>query len=82
MANKLNRPTLATVKADLAEHGLTISRKEGEYRVAIAHGTPSEKEASAYYTNDIDDAWGTGLEMARHAAKSQAKHIARFGRSF
>lgn len=43
--------------------GFTLSWKAvtGEYRVNIVHGT----EASAYYTDDVDDAMATGQAMVK-----------------
>lgn len=57
--------TFAQVKAELREIGITISvdRDYGEYRVNFAGGS----EATAYYTNDIDDALDTGCAMASYA---------------
>lgn len=44
--------------------GLRVTKTQwGEYRVAFIEGTKDEREASAYYTDDIDDAEGTGVAM-------------------
>ncbi len=40
-----------------------------EFKVNFRGG----KEATAYYTNDLDDAVGTGLSMARDKAGSSGK---------
>ncbi len=58
------------IKAALTAMGLTIRRKDGEYRVAYAG---KGNEASAYYTNDLEDAFGTGKHMAKEAAIIRAK---------
>lgn len=52
--------TYQALKTKLGQRGLAVSKRDGEYRVAF----PGD-EASAYYTNDVADAWGTGLDMAR-----------------
>ena len=62
--------TLQQAKAKLSEYGMTIRKRDGEYRVtysallAILMGySPHDCEAVAYYTNDIDDAVATGLAI-------------------
>lgn len=42
-------------------HGMTITRRDGEYRVNFREG----REATAYYTNDMEDAFATGVTMAQ-----------------
>lgn len=58
---------LAAAKARLAPLGVTINWKAStdEYRVNFIGG----KEATAYYTNDLRDAVGTGEAMAAHKTK-------------
>ena len=53
---------LCLYKLLLREQGITInwSSEWQEYRVNFING----KEPTAYYTNDIQDAYGTGLAMA------------------
>lgn len=41
--------------------GMTISEQNCEYRVN--HREPNDREATAYYTSDLDDAVDTGVEM-------------------
>lgn len=43
------------------DHGMTIVRKGGEYRVNFRGG----KEATAYYTNDRQDAVNTAIDMSK-----------------
>jgi hypothetical protein len=40
--------------------GVKLTKTDGEYRVNFVGG----KEATAYYTNDLADAFGTGVAMA------------------
>ena len=47
--------------------GLTISKREGEYRISRPNLSRERAEAIAYYTHDREDAWGTAEEMARDA---------------
>jgi hypothetical protein len=56
--------TFKTVKTALRLFNVTITRTMGgQYRVNLAKG----KEATAYYTNDLRDAFGTGIDMADRA---------------
>ena len=36
--------------------GLAVGKRDGEYRITRTTGTPAEREAAAYYTNDKQDA--------------------------
>lgn len=40
-------------------HRMTIRKRDGEYRVNFIGGT----EADAYYTDDLQDAYATGIDM-------------------
>lgn len=59
--------TLAVAKQTLRALGLVISHDPStqEFRVAFAGRGPAV-EASAYYTNDLQDAVNTGRAMAQH----------------
>jgi hypothetical protein len=47
-------------------HSVTVTKRDGgEYRVNFEGG----KEATAYYTNDIEDALATGIDMRARASK-------------
>jgi len=61
--------TFAKVKRQLQALGMTISfrRDTGEYRVNYR----GQHEANAYYTNLLDDALATGIDMAAHANRIQ-----------
>lgn len=43
----------------LKQLGLVLTRRDGEYRVNFKGG----REETAYYTNDLLDAFGTGRAM-------------------
>lgn len=62
---------LAKAKKELAPLGLevTFDKETEEYRVNFKGG----KEGTAYYTNDVDDAIGTGKAMAKEGDKSKKK---------
>ncbi|GAA5666096.1 hypothetical protein Brsp07_04605 [Brucella sp. NBRC 14130] len=45
--------------------GLTISKREDEYRITQPNLSRERSEAVAYYTSDRADAWGTASAMAR-----------------
>lgn len=64
-ARKLNNPvaklTQSAVRIELRKVGVVLNRTEwSEYRVNFLGG----REATAYYTNDLEDARYTGLAMA------------------
>jgi len=68
--------TLGRAREHLREHGMHIRRTDGgDFRVAHPGGEKSE--ASAYYTNDLDDAVETGKDMARRKAESDKLKKAR-----
>lgn len=53
--------TVAQVRDELAKLGISFRRTQfGEFRVNFAGG----REATAYYTNDLDDALATGRKLA------------------
>lgn len=55
--------------------GLTISKRDGEYRISRPNLPPERAEAIAYYTDDRYDAWGTAEEMARDAGTLDGPHF-------
>lgn len=53
--------TRAEARTQLQALGLTLNRTQyGEWRVNFRH----QGEATAYYTDDLNDAVGTGRKMA------------------
>ena len=52
--------SFASVKAELNKIGVSVRKRDGEYRVNTIGGT----SASAYFTDDLTDALGTGRLMA------------------
>ena len=53
------RLTFIDAKKELKNLGMWLSVRDSEYRVAFPYD-----EASAYYTNDLEDALHTGRQMA------------------
>ena len=53
--------TLSQVRDELRSHNVTIRKTRGEYRVNLREGN----ENTAYYTDDLTDAYDTGLDMRR-----------------
>ena len=51
---------MTDVRAQLDVLGMTIRKVDGEYRVAFKG---PHSEASAYYTDDLSDAYGTAVAM-------------------
>lgn len=63
---------LKQAKAAAREVGCSLKSTEfGEYRVNLSGG----KEATAYYTTDIDDAVGTARAMAAWKDRAERKRI-------
>ena len=60
------RTTLAEAKKVVANIGFSLSKKDGEYRVAPMGATREMAEAQAYFTNDLDDAIKTAQYEASH----------------
>lgn len=58
---------LLRARAILEPLGIRINSFNGEYRVNFKNGM----EATAYYTDDIDDAIGTGKAMAEHRSNKR-----------
>lgn len=52
--------TILQDKDALRRVGVTLRKRDGEYRVNFLGGG----EATAYYTNDLEDALGTGQRMS------------------
>jgi hypothetical protein len=59
----MTKLTIANVRKELRVLGIVLTRTDCEFRVNYARGS----EATAYYTNDLDDAFGTGKLMAGSA---------------
>jgi hypothetical protein len=53
--------TLQEAKSVARHLGLTLRQVRGDYRVNFRDGN----ETTAYYTNDLEDAVNTAVEMAR-----------------
>ncbi len=56
----MDKLTLKGVKVALAELGISVNKREGEYKVNFKGGA----EPTAYYTSDLNDALRTGRCMA------------------
>lgn len=52
------------VRAKLMAYDISLRHDDGEYRVNFRAG----REATAYYTNDLEDALATGIAMANRKA--------------
>jgi hypothetical protein len=62
-APKTQKATVAAIRA----MELSCSVRDGEYRVAFKDGSPASREASAYYTNDREDAFYTAVKMVENS---------------
>jgi hypothetical protein len=69
-------------KALVRPLGFTLTKRDGEYRLAPIHGTPASREAGAYYTNDLEDAVGTArfavMMVAYRAAPSGQETVGQY----
>jgi len=54
----------------LADVSISLTRKDGEYRVAPRILNQVIAERIAYYTDDVDDAYQTGLLMSQEPIRS------------
>ncbi len=62
--------TLAEANEGLKASGLSIRMRDGEYRVSFTHLDGFRRgEDTAYYTNDVEDAYWTGVRMSEDAGK-------------
>jgi hypothetical protein len=50
-------------------YSMTITKRDGEFRVNFAGG----KEETACYTNDLDDAFSTGVDMRLRATENKKR---------
>ena len=71
--------TQAQAKAAIKALGMSVTVTDGEYRVTFPASrytgldkrtVESNREASAYYTDDADDAIGTAQAMSRELANA------------
>lgn len=65
--------TFKQARSELDKIGISLSHgvDDDEFRVNFKSG----REATAYYTNDLDDAIGTGRHMAAHRSKTVKDRI-------
>jgi hypothetical protein len=71
--------TMKQARTALQEIGYTIKKEDGEYRVNLSGGN----EATAYYTEDLNDAVNTAQFEARRTAASRLskRHLAAASRT-
>jgi hypothetical protein len=63
--------TIKQAQQTLREWGITLKKTGGEYRVNYRDG----QEATACYTDDLEDAIGTGKDMARYLIKQRFEAV-------
>jgi hypothetical protein len=61
------RITIKQATDELKQNQISLTKTEGEYRVAPKGTRRDDTYGSAYFTNDLHDALMTGLAMARKA---------------
>lgn len=61
--------TLKKVKKTLSLYNMSIRYRDGEYRVNFVPG----KESTAYYTDDLEDAFHTALLMRKRIESCETK---------
>jgi hypothetical protein len=73
---EVDRDAVATVPVSFAEAkatvralGFSLTKRDGEYRLAPLSVAPPERENFACYTDDLDDAIGTARAEAARVAK-------------
>ena len=62
----VNHTNFAWVQHELRRDGIIVTRRDGEYRVNYRAG----KEATAYYTDDVEDAYWTGCAMVKERSNA------------
>jgi hypothetical protein len=67
--------TMTEARQRLTMSGMRITRRDREFRIAYAELPYSKAEASAYYTDDLEDAVITGAKM-RHTMPLDARPFA------
>ncbi|HSX22265.1 MAG TPA: hypothetical protein VLE97_05770 [Gaiellaceae bacterium] len=67
MAHATRKTTVAGTKAAIRATGASVKYQDGEWQVNVPRGT----EATAYYTNDADDAINTARSMMATAGVSR-----------
>lgn len=55
--------TIAIARAECRALGCSLRKRDGEFRVAYLTGSLEQREARAYYTNDLVDAVDTAKAM-------------------
>jgi hypothetical protein len=63
MAGTNTHYTIREARTILAKHGMTIKSEDGEYIVDFKKG-----ESKPYFTTNLADAIGTGIDIAERAA--------------
>lgn len=79
---KKKKLTVAKARSVLRALGLVLSRDSdtggptgsGEFRVNFRGG----RESTAYYTDDLDDAYATGCDMAAQRARTASRAKGRY----
>ena len=71
MKKIIEKLTIANVKKELDGLGISIEKNDDEFIVNFKGG----KEATAYYTNDLEDALGTGKAMVKGKKKESIIEI-------
>lgn len=59
--------TLREAKQRLSAVNMRLTKRDGEYRVTAHEWSGVQAENGAYYTDDIEDAYFTALEMRKRA---------------
>lgn len=64
---RTDRLSLKAAKRRVFGYGFSLNIRNGEYRLAPIEGTPEEREAQAYYTENLDDAISTAAFEANRS---------------
>lgn len=67
----MSKFTIAFAKSVLSPLGMSLRKRDNEFRVNFRDGA----EATAYYTDDLDDALSTGRAMALGRSETAAPAV-------
>lgn len=67
--------TLSEAKTAMSSIGISLTKTDGEYRVAFKGTKRDDTYSEAYFTNDIADAVATGRAMALNLMPSRTVAI-------
>lgn len=66
----MSKLTLSDVRDSMRRRNMVVAKRDGEYRVDVRGAGPLSR--TAYFTDDLADAFRTGVDMAYRSANPSA----------